>query len=214
MKIYSVTDEEFKKFGKVVKGVKVDQILKALEEKTPCPEEAPDYVAEEPELQSLPQAKVLADTLFGGMPTQFGWCNGHNTKLNCFEYHRSSEFNLGTEDFILLLALESDIDENFHIDSSKTMAFKVPAGVLVEVYATSLHYAPCQAHKDKGFKVLVALPQMTNVGNAKPNGDSAEDRLLFARNKWLIAHPEAGEVKSGAFAGIDGENIDIKDLLD
>ena len=214
MKIYSVTDKEFAKYGRIVNGVEVDQILKTLTEKTPCPENAPDYVAEEPELQSLAQAKVLADTLFGRMRAQFGGRNGHHTKLYCFEYHRSSEFNLGTEDFILLVATESDIDENFHIDSAKTMAFKVPAGVLVEVYATTLHYAPCQAHKDKGFKVLVALPQMTNVGNAIPKAGCPEDRLLFARNKWLIAHPEAGEVKDGAFAGIDGENVDIKDLID
>uniref|UniRef100_UPI0025EC4295 DUF4867 family protein n=1 Tax=Butyrivibrio sp. TaxID=28121 RepID=UPI0025EC4295 len=61
---------------------------------------------------------------------------------------------------------------------------------------------------------LIALPQMTNVGNAIPKAGCPEDRLLFARNKWLIAHPEAGEVKDGAFAGIDGENVDIKDLID
>lgn len=208
MKIYSVTDEEFKKFGKVVKGVKVDQILKALEEKTPCPEEAPDYVAEEPELQSLPQAKVLADTLFGGMPAQFGWCNGHNTKLNCFEYHRSSEFNLGTEDFILLLALESDIDENFHIDSAKTMAFKVPAGVLVEVYATSLHYAPCMV-TDDGFRVAVVLPKGTNTDIDKLDAKNEEDKWLWARNKWLIAHADSAEAKQGAYVGLVGENISI-----
>ena len=51
MKIYSVTDKEFAKYGRIVNGVEVDQILKTLTEKTPCPENAPDYVAEEPELQ-------------------------------------------------------------------------------------------------------------------------------------------------------------------
>ncbi len=212
MKIYSVTDEEFKKFGKVVKGVKVDQILKALEEKTPCPEEAPDYVAEEPELQSLPQAKVLADTLFGGMPAQFGWCNGHNTKLNCFEYHRSSEFNLGTEDFILLLAKLSDIEDG-KLDSSKVVAFKCPKGVLVEVYASTLHYAPCHADASKGFKVLIALPKGTNVGTTETAGKNLDDRTLFATNKWLLAHKDASEIADGAYEGITGENIDIAALI-
>ena len=80
-------------------------------------------------------------SLYGGMPVQFGWCNGHNTKLNCLEYHRDSEFNLGTEDFILLLAREDDI-EGGKLDTGKVKAFRVPAGVLVEVYATTLHYGP------------------------------------------------------------------------
>lgn len=213
MKIYDVTDKEFKQYGRIITGVKYDEIVKALAEKTPLPEGV-EYVAEEPELQSLPQAKVLADNLFGGMPTEFGWCNGHNTKLNCFEYHRSSEFNLGTEDFVLLVAGEWETDDAFHIDSSKVKAFRVPKNVLVEVFATTYHYAPCSAHKEKGFKVLIVLPQQTNVGQAKVNGDSPEDKLLWARNKWLIAHADSAEAKQGAFVGITGENPDIADDID
>ena len=33
--------------------------------------------------------------------------------------------------------------------------------------------------------------------------------MLWAVDKWLIAHPETGEAKAGALAGIKGENIDI-----
>ena len=71
--------------------------------KRPCPP-ATDYVAEDENLQELPAAVEVSEHLFGGMPCQLGWCNGHDTRLNCLEYHRDSEFNLGTEDFILLLA--------------------------------------------------------------------------------------------------------------
>ena len=212
MKIYQVTDPEFAEYGKVVTGVDVQPIVDALEAHTPLPE-ATDYVAEDPALQSLEAAKALAPTLFGGIPAQFGWCNGHNTKLNCVEYHRSSEFNLGTEDFILLLGRECDITADWKLDTDTIKAFKVPAGVLVEVYATSLHYAPCHVDPAKGFKVLVALPQGTNVGACETEGKSGEDKLLRMTNKWLIAHPEASEAQDGAWVGLEGVNIDIADSL-
>ena len=41
----------------------------------------------------------------------------------------------------------------------------IPA--LLEVYATTLHYAPCHTDPANGFKVLVALPKGTNTD--KPN---------------------------------------------
>ena len=112
MKIYSVNDPEFKPYGRVVTGLEAAkaEILQALAT-TPLPE-ATDYVAEEPVLQKLPAMVEVSEHLFGGMPVQLGWCNGHNTKLNCLEYHRDSEFNLGTEDFILLLAKMDDITDD------------------------------------------------------------------------------------------------------
>ena len=42
---------------------------------------------------------------------------------------------------------------------------------------------------------------------------AAENRLLRAANKWLIAHPDAPEAKKGAFVGLDGINIDLEDEL-
>ena len=43
------------------------------------------------------------------MSIELGWCNGHNTKLNCLEYHRDSELNCGSSDFILLVARADDV---------------------------------------------------------------------------------------------------------
>lgn len=160
MKIYSVNDPEFKEYGHVADGYEAEKraIMDALAENTPCPEEGTGYVPKEAAIQNLDAAKKIAPSLFGGIPVEFGWCNGHNTKLNCLEYHRNSEFNLGTEDFILLLAKQSDMTD-WRLDTKTVKAFRVPAGTLVEVYATTFHYAPCQASKDKGFRVLVALPE-------------------------------------------------------
>ena len=213
MKIYSVNDPEFKPYGRVVTGLEAAkaEILQALAT-TPLPE-ATDYVAEEPVLQKLPAMVEVSKHLFGGMPVQLGWCNGHNTKLNCLEYHRDSEFNLGTEDFILLLAKMDDIDDNGKLDTAKVKAFRAPAGTLVEVYATTLHYAPCHTDEAKGFRVMVALPWLTNTEKPALRQLSPEDKLLWARNKWLLAHAESNEAAQGAYVGLVGENIDIADSI-
>lgn len=207
MKIYSVFDPEFKAYGQVQGGFPVDTLLEALA-KTLVTDDVV-YTACEPLLQELPVQKLVSDNLYGGMPVQLGWCNGHNTKLNCLEYHRDSELNLGTEDFILLLAKQSEVEDGM-LDTAKVKAFRVPKGVLVEVYATTLHYAPCHVDSEKGFRVMVALPMGTNGPKPEISVLTAEDKLLWACNKWLLAHPDTPEAAAGAHKGLIGENIDIE----
>ena len=79
----------------------------------------------------------------------------------------------------------------------------------VEVYATTLHYAPCHVNEGEGFRVAVVLPRGTNTNppGAKPVNE--EDTWLTARNKWLLAHPESSEAAQGAHIGLQGVNIDI-----
>ena len=206
MTIYSVFDEAFRPYGRVVEGYPTEGILSALAQ-TPVT----DGVVYEPRVQSLHDAKdaeTVGEALFGGMPFQLGFCNGHNTKLNCLEFHRDSEFNLGVEDFILLIAKQDEIIDG-KLDTAKVKAFKAPAGVLVEVYATTLHYAPCHADAAKGFHVLVALPAGTNTDYRPENKANAFDAMIWARNKWLLAHPDSDEAKQGAVVALTGENIDI-----
>ncbi len=206
MKILRVTDPEFRPYGRIVEGFAVEQILTALA-KTPLPAET-QYVPSEPLLQTLPAAAEVSERLYGGMPVQLGWCNGHNTRLNCLEYHRDSEFNLGTEDFILLLAKQEEITDGV-LDTDKVKAFRVPAGVLVEVYATTLHYAPCHVDAGKGFRVMVALPAGTNTEKPQFAAKTEEDTWLWACNKWLLAHPASDEAAQGAHIGLRGINIDL-----
>ena len=78
----------------------------------------------------------------GGMPVELGMCWGRNTKLNCLEYHRDSELHIGAAPFVLLLARQEEIGDGV-LDTGKVKAFRAPAGAVVEVYATTLHYAPC-----------------------------------------------------------------------
>ena len=119
MHIYSVTDPEFKPYGRVwddVPSALTAPLTEALAA-TPVPEGS-KYVASAPELEQVEGADTLGLLMYGGRSFQLGWCNGHNTKLNCLEYHRDSEFNLGTEDFILLLAKMDDITDG-KLDTAK-----------------------------------------------------------------------------------------------
>lgn len=212
MKFYSVFDPEFKAYGQVVSGMDdtIDELLEAMKG-LPVPE-AVGYVPEEPALQSLPAMAEVSEHLYGGMPVELGWCCGHNTKLNCLEYHRDSEFNLAAEDAIVLLARQDEIEDGL-LDTAKVKAFRVPSGTMVEFFATTLHFAPCHADPAKGFKMMVALPMGTNTDRPIMDNKAPEDKLLWARNKWLLAHPEAPEAAQGAYVGLKGENIDIAPYL-
>ena len=204
MKIYSVTDESFGKYGKVIEGIDFSGLVKAMEE-TPCPDDVV-YVPGDEKLEALPVMKELAEITYGELPIQIGYCNGDNHKLNALEYHRSSEVNIAVTDMILLLGAQQDIQADYTYETSLAEAFFVPAGTVVEMYATTLHYAPCTA-AEGGFRCVVILPAGTNTERTFPIGESGEDRLITAKNKWLIAHSEAGI--EGAFCGLKGENISI-----
>ena len=120
---------------------------------------------------------------------------------------RLNKVNVGETDFVLLLAKEDEIEDG-KLDTAKVKAFRVPAGAAVEVYGTTLHYAPCQTEKT-GFRVAVVLPKGTNTEKPAFEPQSEEDTWMTARNKWLLAHPDSGEAKSGAHIGLTGKNIDI-----
>lgn len=210
LKIHSVYDKEFSDYGEVVEGIDTAEICGVLKT-LPCTNTV-CYVMSEPVLENLDSMKIFENNIFGGMPVQLGWCNGHNTKLNCLEYHRDSEFNLSCDDFILLLGKLSDI-KNDYLDTSTVKAFKCPAGVLINVYATTLHFAPCSAKAGEGFRVLVALPKGTNGEVPQISIKNKEDKLLRACNKWLLAHPDSAQAKDGATVALTGPNIDIADLI-
>ena len=211
MEIKNIFDREFASYGQVHQGYHLEGLLSAMES-IPLPEQGTNYRPSMPELETADCFRELEDRAFGGMPIQVGMCWGHNTRLNCLEYHRSSEFNLGTVPFVLLLAHQWDIVDGV-LDTDKVAAFYVPAGTLVEVYATSLHYAPCHVDKAEGFRVAVVLPRGTNTEKPELTDLPGESRRLWARNKWLLAHPDTSEAQTGAQVGLRGENTDIAEKV-
>lgn len=205
MKIYEVTDEKFRKYGRVITDIDFKELVEKLRE-TPLPEDVV-YKPGEPALEALPVYRELQDKVYGELPIQIGYCNGRNYKLNAVEYHRSSEINVAATELILLLGWQQDIGEDFTYDTSLIEAFRVPEGTAVELYATTLHYAPCSAG-EKGFRDAVILPKGTNLPLEKEH-EAGEDGLITARNKWLIGHAEGG-LPEGSFIGLAGKNIDVR----
>ncbi len=207
MIIKNVTDREFKKYGKVIEG-DWTELLETLNRVSDKPMDGTIYEPGDAQLEALPVYTDLKDRVYGGMPIQIGYCNGSNTKLNCLEYHRDSEVDIAADDVVLLVGEEQEI-ENGLFDTSKVEAFLCPKGTAVELYATTLHYAPCEAKVGAGFRVIIVLPKGTNTEKPCYEPLSEEDRWMTARNKWLLAHPDSSEAGNGAHIGLVGINIDI-----
>ena len=204
MEIKSVYDKSFKRFGKVIEGIDFTEFIKVLATK-PMPEGRTVYVQKDADLEATEAAKELCESFYGGLPIEVGYCNGNNHKLNGLEYHRCAEINVAERDMILLLADLRDVADDFTLDTSLVEAYKVPAGVAVEVYATTLHYAPCNALPE-GFRAAIVLADGTNAPLSVKPSRTPEDRLLMAENKWLIAHKD-GNQKPESFKGLIGPNL-------
>lgn len=211
MKILSVDDESFSSYGRVIHLDNIKDIADVLE-KTKVKEGCTIYCPEDEELMKCKNVDYFKNNIFGGMEIQLGYCNGFNTKLNCLEYHKTSEVNYSNESFILLLAKKEDIISG-ELDTSKVKAFKVEKDTIVEIYSTTLHYAPCQTKRNQPFKVLVILPKGTNTPIDKVKVIDEEDKYLWMKNKWLLAHKDSQEAKENAYVGLVGENIDIIDII-
>ncbi len=213
MKILPVTDTSFGKYGRVITNVDVTELVDALK-KTPIPEGVV-YEPSVAELEATAAMEPLSRVTFGEMPIQIGYCNGHNELLNAVEYHRTSEINIAATDAILIIGLQQDIEKDFTYDTAKMEAFLIPAGVAVEVYATTLHYAPCGV-EGAGFQVAVVLPKGTNYPLEKQHEavkisvTPDEDALITATNKWLIGHKEGG-LEEGNFLGLKGKNLNVNE---
>ena len=161
IKIQNVTDPSFQKYGRILTAdYDVAELIDKMQE-MPCPADVV-YEPSVTELEALPIMKSFTDSLYGGLPIQIGYCNGHNHLLNAVEYHRSSEVNVAATDLILLIGMQQDIEADFTYDTKKIEAFLVPKGTMIEVYATTLHYAPCSVDGQE-FRCVVVLPKDTNL---------------------------------------------------
>lgn len=209
MKVYSIHDKRFKKYGFVLTGYDFAELFENLG-KIAMPASGITYVASEPALEACAVAKEMEKRGFGGMPIQLGYVTGSAKQMNGFEYHKCSEYNIPANDIILLLGMQQDIEGGTY-DSSKCEAFLVPGGTGVELYGTTLHYAPLSVSAD-GYRMVCVLPRGTNAPKVGFTGKTLDDAMCFGTNKWFMAHAESPEVSNGAYVGVTGKNINIEDL--
>lgn len=204
IKFYSVHDPEFSEYGRVIGGQDVSEMTAAALS-VPMPESGSSYKPCIEAMEDTALAEYIRCNCFGDMPVQVGLCWGHNNTMNAMEYHKSSEINLAVTDIVLLLAHVWDVKDGM-LDAKDVKGFYVEKGVMVEVYAPSLHFCPCQV-SDDGFYTLVALPMYTNT----PILNKSDDPYQSARNKWIFCHPDCKRlVEKGIPVGITGENYVVK----
>jgi len=209
--VKNIFDEEFRKYGRIIDIPLGDLREAALQ--IPMPENKEClYSASVPSIEDTDGFREYCRKYAGGQRLQGGICWGYNTKMNGVEYHRSSEVNIAIDDVVMMLGSRGDIDDNNYFDSSKMEFFFVPAGTSVELFATTLHLAPCQT-SEEGFRVLVFLPHGTNAPLSPKQmeeivNSTGEYRLLFAVDKWAIVYPDDKDVAKGAFPGVTGEVLE------
>lgn len=209
VKIYSVNDPIFSKYGRIIDGFGFTPWIKYMLKNTPIPESGNIYVPSDGGLEKSEIFKDVESVIYGGMPIQAGYCNGRNSTYNGFEYHKCSEINIAVTDFVLVLGLTSQITDNkFYVGNEKV--FYIPQGTAIEMYQTTLHLSPCRV-SDDGFKDIVVLARGTNTPLEAKKQIGAESELLLQKNKWVIAHRDREPlIKQGAYPGLIGENKEIK----
>lgn len=213
IKIQDCSAPAFLKYGRILKGFKPAKAV-AYAKKQAC---INDPIVYEPSVKGLEAdttfLKAVADSVFGGMPVQIGWCYGRNSTLDGLEYHKGIEVVVAVTDCVVLLGDQRDIitgKDGARYTAAKAEAFYCPAGTIVEFHCWCLHFAPIHVKTKTGFLTLVVLPRDTNTPIKKNPRAKGEEALLFARNKWLLVHKSAtGLIKMGAAVGITGTNTRI-----
>lgn len=203
--IRSVFDEEFEDFGQVI-DLPQQKSLMYLLDKTEIPAVNNVYVREVDEWLQERRAVIERD-YYGEQKIEIGYCNGHSDHLNAFEFHNCSEINVAGTDLVLFLSRRSAINDMW-VETDESQAFFVPKGTAIEVYATTLHFAPCAVDASV-FRCLVILLAGTN----SPLTDSDPNSIVFQKNKWLLTHPENQRmVDKGARIGLRGSNYKVNQI--
>lgn len=213
--ILPVTAPRFSQYGRVLERLVADEAV-AFARENALPG---DGVVYEPSVAGLeadePFVQRVGQQVYGGMAVQVGWCYGRNLQLNGLEYHKGTEVLVAVTDTLLLLGRFEDLVWGQHVtyDTARVEAFFLPQGSIVELCPWCLHFAPCHVHEETGFCALIILPRGTNLPLDFEPQREGESALLFARNKWLIVHPEAEAlVQQGAYVGLVGENLRLRAL--
>lgn len=196
-----ITDSAFSAYGRVLTGMDVEKICVYMQKFSNMA--GVQYIVSDPEMEEMAVTQYLTNEVFGEMPLQIGACFGRNLRMNAVEYHNCSEVNIAATDLILFLGRRQDIEAGNRYDTAKAEMFFVPRGTVYEMYATTLHYAPCSVNGNQ-FRAVIVLPRGTNTELTVEHADP----LLTAKNKWLIGHPEAG-LPDGTVMGLYGENRSV-----
>jgi|GEM_PF-4007939 hypothetical protein len=175
--------------------------------------------------------QFILDKFFGEFNIQIGLCYGKNKFVNSLEFHRSNEIIISLTPQVLVLGdirkieiLKQNNETNsfFKYDYKNLTSFFIPPFKIVELYSTTLHFAPISL-KDENFYSIIILPEKTNLPLKEKNLNENKENitttknnlndLLFANNKLLFTHKDSPQYKLNATVGFHTkERLKLIDL--
>lgn len=201
--INEINDKGFSRYGRILHTAGAANFVEYVTNTYEKPKKGSAYIVDIDGMHGFPVIDEIKRVVYGEMEIECGICHGHNNTLMGLEYHQGSEVNIAVTDFILALAKKEDMKENT-IASERLKLFYVPAGSVIELYESTLHYCPFSCNED-GFSCVVLLLDKTNTSIPYKSGE-----LLVKRNKWFIAHENnVDKIAAGNVAGLLGEAITI-----
>jgi len=211
--LFGIEDSEFAEFGRVIRDLPTALLVDWMTPNVPIGEDVA-YQRSVPSMEELPLEgfgtwkRWASAKFFGGQEAEIGWVAGRNSRLNAFEYHKSSELLVAGTDLVLLLGRLSELEDFSRFDSSRAKAFFLKSGTAVELYGTTLHFSPLMAALP-GFRAAIILPLGTNAPLDAPDARlPGEEGLLWAERKWLLACPGSKPALAGARVGM--ENVELR----
>ena len=165
MEFVSVFDPSFAAFGRLVPGYDTAALEQALFARRQ-PAKGLDLIHGLPEPRLRLTANALKKQLLGDAPANIILYSGRNTKPRRLLRARHGAFLFGAFDFLLLVTSKEEVSRR-RIGPDQMTAFFVPGRVLIELYDTTLHCAPCHTHDRDGMNVLMILPCSTLRNKAR-----------------------------------------------
>ncbi|MEG0498068.1 MAG: DUF4867 family protein [Carnobacterium sp.] len=210
-KIYNVTDPEFKVFGNLLSGYDLTEIQKYAKENIKIPKEGNIYRPSNAEFENFEVIKEIESDVYAGLPIEAGECAGQNSSFSAFEFHQGSEVNIVLTDIIMVLGKREQIIDGYFNAQEDAELFFVPAGSIVEMYSTTLHYSPCKVDEN-GFEIIVILIKGSNE-SLKSNFKSRNNQVVKMNKFQMVHKSRKDKIEQGIKVGLSGELIKINPIL-
>ncbi|MEK6190580.1 MAG: DUF4867 family protein [Carnobacterium alterfunditum] len=208
--IYDITDPKFNAFGNILEGYDLTDIQNYAKENIEIPKEGNSYSPSNPNLENFEVVKEIGAEIYAGLPIEAGECSGQNISFSAFEFHQGSEVNLILTDVIMILGKRDQIVNGYFNAQEDAKAFYIPAGSVIEMYGTTLHYSPCKVH-ESGFKVIVILIKGSNESLAIDF--KSKNKQIIKINKFQMVHESRKDkIEQGIKKGLSGELIEISSI--
>ncbi|MCD7838286.1 MAG: DUF4867 family protein [Clostridiales bacterium] len=204
--IEEVTDPSFRQYGQLLPHFQFPEMKRYIYEETPIPAD----VTCSPELMAMDEAIQITQYVYGETACQVGYFSDSPDHMNALEYHKCSELLVEFEPCVIIVGQIWQIEQD-RLNAADLKVFYVPADTCLELYATTLHFAPCAA-TTAGVRQVVCQTATTNTPLHHPERRdlTGENKYLLQRNKWVIAHKDAAPMfDETVWMGIEGENLAV-----